>query len=359
MNKTILAALAGLLSLSGCASQMAGSGPSAAAISESAAASSIRVADLTMEISKAVAAANAGKSSLSADFGVQAGGVLRVNPGDTLEVSIWEAPPAALFLPSGITGGQSTALPPQVVNADGEITVPFAGRVKAAGKTTDEIEAAIIKGLKGKAHLPQALVRIAGNATSDVTVVGEVAKSLRMPISPRSERLLDAIAAAGGTKAPVEKATVQIARGDRHRSVPLEAVIRDPAENVRLMPGDVVTVYHQPSSFTAMGAVAKVGEVPFEATGITLAQAVARAGGPLDNRANPEGIFLFRQDGVPTVYRVNLRDPASIVAMREFPMQDGDILYVANAPIAEFHKFMSVIASIVYPVASIRNLVQE
>lgn len=356
MKNTAITVAALTLALSGCASNLAGSGPSADAILSPA--SSIKVLDLTPELARTTSTQHAAGQSLAAEFNSPAP-ALPVNPGDQVEIALWEAPPAVLFSTFAPGAGQSISLPAQTVSADGKITVPFVGRVQAAGKTTNEIERAILAALAGKAHKPQALVRVAKNTSADVTVVGEVASSVRMPITPRGERLLDAIAAAGGTKAPVDKVTVQLARGDKHRATPLEAIVRNPADNVRLVPGDVITVYHQPHAFTAMGAVARPGEVAFEATGITLAQALARTGGAIDNRADTQGVFLFREGETPVVYRVNLQDPASFVAMRDFPMQDRDILYVANAPIAEFQKFMSVVASVVYPVASVRNLVQE
>jgi polysaccharide export outer membrane protein len=350
-----------VLTTAGCASFIPASGPSESAVAESAKAQAVKLVDLTVEVAKRLIEQEAAAVDLSSQLD-NAGPVGVVcQPGDVLDVSIWEAPPGVLFTNAtlaGVTGNNAVNLPAQVVSAEGEITVPFIGRLQVAGKTTNQIEADIVRKLSGKAHMPQAVVRITNTVASDVTVVGEVNKSLRMPLSPRGERLLDAIAAAGGTKAPVEKVTIQLARAGRHYSLPLETVIKNPRQNVRLAPGDVVTVYHQPGSFMALGAVSKPGEVPFEATGINLAQAVARVGGALDNRANPQGVFVFRNGEEPLVYRVNLLDPSSMVAMREFRVRDGDIIYVANAPAVELQKFMSVVASIVYPASGFRNVLQ-
>ncbi|WP_434782160.1 MAG: hypothetical protein WJ306_07920 [Ferrovum myxofaciens] len=46
------------------------------------------------------------------------------------------------------------------------------------------------------------------------TVVGEVSANIRMPLTAQGERLLDALAAAGGAKQPVDKTTLQITRGN-------------------------------------------------------------------------------------------------------------------------------------------------
>lgn len=298
----------------------------------------------------------------------------RIGAGDALEVSIWEAVPATLFgtglpdLRGGASGSRGTTFPDQVVGASGTISIPFAGQILARGRDLQQIEADIVERLKGKANQPQVLVRATRNTSSNVTVVGEVGSSALVPLSARGERLLDALAAAGGTRQPVNKTTIQITRGAEVHAMPLEAIIRDPRQNVGLQPGDVITALFQPLSFSALGATGKNEEVNFEAQGITLAQALARVGGLVDSRSNPQGVFIFRfepqealnwprqpvnatpEGQVPVVYRIDLKNPASFFVMQSFPISNRDILYVANAPVAELQKFLNVVFSVAYPV---------
>lgn len=303
-----------------------------------------------------------------------------VGPGDVLGVSIWEAPPATLFGAAvvdpraGMTSARASALPEQMVAANGTINVPFAGAVPVAGKSPQQIEAEIVRRLTGKANQPQVMVRVIRNVTSNVTVVGEVAKSLRMPLTAKGERLLDAIAAAGGVNKPVSQVTVQLTRGAVVQSMPLGKVIRTPKENVPLAPGDVITVHFRPLSFTVLGATGKNEEIDFAAQGISLAQALARAGGMQDTRADPRGVFVFRfedpraltndlkagpatPDGrVPVVYRLNMKDPVSYLAAQNFPVRDKDVVYVANAPSAELQKFLNILTSSIFSVSNLVNL---
>jgi polysaccharide export outer membrane protein len=280
--------------------------------------------------------------------------------GDSVEVSIWEAQPATLF---GIVGdvtaagqGHGLTLPAQLVSADGTITVPFAGRIEAAGASPRTVEERIRNQLRGKANQPQIIVRSTSNVAQEVSVVGEVHASRRMSLSAKGERVLDALADAGGTTVPLDKATVQITRGTSTATVALDRIVSDPAQNVRLSAQDVVAVYFQRKSFVALGAVNKAGEVPFEATGLSLAQAIGRAGGLVDTRSDAAGVFVARRHaGKPVVYRIDLADPGSIFLMREFQMQDEDIVYVANAPAAELQKFLSLLGSAVYPLDVARN----
>jgi polysaccharide export outer membrane protein len=303
-----------------------------------------------------------------------------VGPGDVLEVSIWEAAPATLFsvaAPAGtdvIATSRPTTLPEQPVDDEGFISVPFAGRIAASGKTLQQIGDEISQRLRGKANQPEVIVRMTKNFSSNATVVGEVNVSTRVPLVPGNEKLLDALAAAAGVRQPVNKMTIQVTRDENVYSLPLETIIRDPKQNVPLLPGDVVTALFQPYSFTALGATGKNEEVNFETQGITLAQALARSGGLIDSRSNARGVFIFRlepksalpwphepvmttPDGlVPAVFRIDLSDPGSFFLIQSFPIENRDVLYVSNAPITEIQKFLNVIFEIAYPVLAIKQV---
>jgi polysaccharide export outer membrane protein len=308
----------------------------------------------------------------SAALGQTRADISALGAGDVLQIHIYESPPAVLFGegngPEGIAPSRPASLPEQVVDREGYITVPFAGRIHAAGLAPHALELEIEQRLQGKANHPQVLVQLARARSSEVTVVGEVNRSLQMQLTPRGEKLLDAIAEAGGVRQATNKTTIQITRAGNHYSMPLDQVIEDPRQNVPLEPGDVVTALYQPFSFTALGATGKNEEISFEGNGINLAQALARAGGLLDARSDPQGVFVFRfedrdavawprqpvfttaDDRVPVIYRVDLRNPASFFAMQDFAVKDRDMLYVSNAPVAELQKFLNVVFSVSYPV---------
>ena len=152
---------------------------------------------------------------------------------------------------------------------------------------------------------------------------------------------------------------------------PFNTLLVDSRENVYVRPGDVLTVVREPQRFTAFGGTGRNELIPFDAAGMTLEQALARAGGLLDFRADSSGVFLLRFEPaplvaemmperkgqfetayVPVVYRLNLRNVNSYFMARAFQMRDKDILYVSNAPLTEVQKFLSVIGSAVAPVAA-------
>jgi polysaccharide export outer membrane protein len=375
-----------LLLVTGC-STVGGSGPSAKAIGRAArpgaaAAQGISVVPLDEATARRTAAF--ARSQRFADvFGAVAPTSTVIGVGDVLDIAIWEAPPAVLFgatSPGANIGSaiaQSAGIPQQVVGEDGTITIPFVGSVAVRGISPQGVARTIVARLAGRAHSPQAIVRLAQNDSRAVTVMGEVGATRRMPLTPRGERLLDALAAAGGSRQPVAKTTVQLTRAGRTAAMPLDAIVRDPAQNVMLQVGDVITAIFQPYSFVALGAVGLNAEVPFEGGGISLAQALGRIGGLRDDRADVRSVFVFRLEHpevldietartarrtaeglVPVVYRLDLGQGTSFFTAQDFGIRDRDVLYVSNAPIADLQKFLNIVSSAAFSVTGINNAVQ-
>jgi polysaccharide export outer membrane protein len=307
-------------------------------------------------------------NSLQGTFGRQravSGQVIGV--GDYVQVMIWEAAAGGLFSApasqlSGGSGSRSATIPEQVVGPDGAITVPYAGRVRVVGRTPQQVEEAIVAALQGKAIEPQALVTVPKNIANTVTVIGEVTGGARVPLTTRGDRILDVVATAGGTKAPPHEIFLTLVRDGRSVRIPMQAVLAEPSENVFVRPGDVVSVSREPQTFTSAGATGQSSVIPFDAIGITLDQAIARAGGLNDFRADPAGVFVIRHERpsdydqlgfrrpdagpllqIPVIYRVNMRNPNGFFLARRFPIRNKDILYVSNAPLMEVQKMMAVL----------------
>lgn len=326
-----------------------GAGPSALRLASFEGLGGIVVSDLTL--------ANVSDAQISSD-----GMTLRSLPlprsydprlsiGDQIEVILIEAAPPFLLgsSPLGDSMGQTRtlAIPAQMIGPSGQIAVPFVGEVQAAGRTVSELRMAIELALVGRANQAQAIVRAVEVGGQEVAVVGEVKQPRRLPLSARSLRVLDALAAAGGTTGPLDKVVVAITRQGVTAQAPLSSVIRVPEENVVLAAGDVIAVYHKAQHFVVLGAVAQPGEVPFEATGITLAQGLARAGGLVETRSSPRAVYLARPDpGRPKLWRIDLSDPQGLFLMSRVPVQSGDIVYVATADAVELQKFLALVGSV-------------
>ena len=149
----------------------------------------------------------------------------------------------------------------------------------------------------------------------------------------------------------------------------MNKLVSDPAENIYAWPGDVLTLVQVPQTFSVFGATGANTEVQFGAEKISLAEALAKAGGLQDLRADPRGVFLFRfepssvvsalktqpvptgPDGSsPIVYRLDLREAESLFYAERFPIEDKDIIDVTNAPLSDLQKFFTLINTVTAPV---------
>lgn len=376
-------AFVAVMVVSACSS-MPSSGPSASAISRTGAeqfdadvSTRAVVVDLTADISEKLKMQIEQTSFV--DLDLHSGNADAIGQGDLIEVSIWEAPPAVLFggalSQTGIGSSQVTRLPEQMVDQNGSINIPFVGQIKVGGLSPRQVEKTVVSRLSKMAHQPQVIVRQIRNNSSNVTVIRE-GSSVRMPLTAKGERVLDAIAAVGGVQS-ANKSSIQLTRGMQVRTLPLVKITQDARQNIQLRPNDVITAINQPLSFVVLGATGRNEEINFEGEGISLIQALGRIHGLNDNRADARGVFVFRYEDaeianawnkngsarlnqkLPVVYRVNLRDPNTFFYAQNFVMRDKDILYVSNAPASELQKFLQIVFSITSPITGTMNTIND
>ena len=88
----------------------------------------------------------------------------KIRIADTVSVSIWEAAGSRLFGTSPVAGvspgSRNVTIPDQLIGADGGVSVPFAGRVPVAGRSTVDVQHEIEQRLAAKAIEPQVILTI-------------------------------------------------------------------------------------------------------------------------------------------------------------------------------------------------------
>ena len=298
--------------------------------------------------------------------------------GDVVSLTVYETGGSTLFPPpmagpgysvgaattASVSAGSST-VPPQVVEADGTLSVPFVGRLKVAGKTPGEVGRMIERELRGKAVEPQVIVSLVNNATNTATVGGEVNAPRPVALSLRGERLLDVIAAAGGAKYPAYETYVEVVSGRTTGMALLQSVVRNDGENIIVRPNDQIFLTRNARTFSVMGATQRVAQYPFDTERVSLAEAIARAGGPIDTIGDPAGIYLFRfepwpiaknvlaaanvditkdaspPDFVPILYRVGLQAADGYFYAQSIQMRDKDVVLVTNSEATQLQKLLT------------------
>jgi polysaccharide export outer membrane protein len=173
---------------------------------------------------------------------------------------------------------------------------------------------------------------------------------------------------------------VTLQRDSRRATVYFPMLVNTPSENIYVAPGDVIYIYREQQKYVAVGALGGsnqtsgvTGQYAFEQERLSLNEAVAKAGGLLDGRANPGQVFVYRiehrdtlmrmavnlekfppsQKFIPTVYRANFRDPSSFFFSQSFPMRHKDVIYASNADAVEVSKLLNYVRTITSTVSGV------
>jgi polysaccharide export outer membrane protein len=306
-----------------------------------------------------------------------------IGVGDVLNISIFEAAPGGLFTPgqaSGARPGNFVDLPPQAVDQKGSIYVPYAGEIPAAARTIPDIQQAIVARLRNRAIEPQVVVSLNQQHSSVVSVLGDVNTPGVLSLNSVGERMLALIARAGGPKFEAIESYVTLQRDGKRVKVLLSRVVHDPRENIFIRPNDVIFLTRESPTFTALGALNQNvfgfnSEIPFDVETLTLAQAMGKAGGLNDLQSDPSELYVYRyeerhyleklgvdttrftSDMIPTIYRLNLRDPSGMLLASAFQMKIKDVMYVANAKVVDYYKLLTLINQTSTSVSNTANAV--
>jgi polysaccharide export outer membrane protein len=292
-----------------------------------------------------------------------------IGVGDVLSISIFEAAPGGLFTPAQAAGarpGNFVDLPAQAVDQKGNIDIPYAGEIPAAARTLPEIQQAIVARLRNRAIEPQVVVRLTEQHSSVVSILGDVNAPGVIALNSVGERMLAMIARAGGPKFEAIESWVTLQRDGKRVKVLLSRVVHDPSENIFMRPNDVIFVTREAPTFTVLGALnqnllGNNSDIAFDVETLTLAQAMGKAGGLNDDRSDPGEVFVYRYEdrqfvqklgvdtarfvteSIPTIYRINLRDPGGLLLASSFQMRTKDVMYVANSKVTDYYKLLLLI----------------
>jgi polysaccharide biosynthesis/export protein len=290
-----------------------------------------------------------------------------IRAGDNLNITIYEVG-YSLF-------GSAMSIDPQVdettardhrigvpVDDEGNISLPYVGTVHVEGLVPEQVQRAINARMRGLSQSPQSHVSITESVANSAYISGAVAKPGRLRLTAVHERLLDFIALAGGPSIEPDDVEVRLVRKDQAASTRLGVLRADDSNNIVLFPGDRIELIKRPRTYSVLGASDRVSQVPFGTGNVSLAEAIARAGGASDARADPRGIFIFRLVEVekgtlkPLVYRINMLKTEGFFFAQRFTMRNGDVLYFSNSPTNLPTKLINVINQLTSPIVTARIL---
>ncbi len=280
-----------------------------------------------------------------------------IAPGDKLSLTVYENVKDDPLL--GGPGQRVALISDLEVDGEGNIFVPYAGKVTAAGKSPDALRLDLTEKLAGQTPDPQVLVqRLAGDGAT-VTISGFAGAQGVVPIERPTRSLLSMLANSGGVSIDPETAIIRLTRGTEQGAVWLLDLYSNPELDIALRPGDKITVEKDSRKFTALGATGSQSVVDFKSQNLSAIEALANVGGLSVASADPKGVFVFRNETAEIanavlertdlqgdqrlVYVLDLSKPTGIFEARDFLIRDGDTIYVTEAPFTQWTKILTAI----------------
>lgn len=127
-----------------------------------------------------------------------------------------------------------------IIDEDGNITIPLVGDIPAVGKSTSQLEADITRHYIEGGFYRSITVNVV-MPSPFYFIRGEIRSPGRFPVVS-GVTILQAIAAAGGYTEFANQRSVQLIRGKTTSTINMRDIERNPERDIRLESGDVIVV---------------------------------------------------------------------------------------------------------------------
>jgi polysaccharide export outer membrane protein len=278
--------------------------------------------------------------------------------GAKLAITLWTYSPRA-----GSNGPGPTVLGAFTIDADGSLLLPYLARIEVGGLTQAEAQELIAQRYAklGIFQSPSVQIDVTAQRHGQVLVTGAIGQPRTLPWTPDGITLAEGLTQALGDGATLlgqeensaagfaaTKVTIYRA-GEAAVDLPISVALQ---EDAPLHPSDRIVVKKAPAvEVTVLGpgmqsnGVYAFGRIP------TLSEALARGAGLNANTANDRAVFVMREQSgqKPILYDFSWNRAEGLVASHRFPMQNGDLVYVAEAPIVPIQRVINILFQVALP----------
>lgn len=269
-------------------------------------------------------------------------GGLTIQPGDSVDMVIWDAEPNSLLTSPD---QKSTQLQGLQVDRAGMVFVPYLDKIRVAGLSPDSARQRIQRQMEDIIPSAQVQLTVSPGARQQVDVVSGVARpgTFTLDDPDGHASVLGVISQAGGVSPDLRNPQVALTRSGRVYRIALGQLYDNPGFDTVLRGRDKIIVEEDDRYFRSLGAVGKETIIPFDRARISALDAVAMIEGLQDGRADPGGVLILREydpavvrAGGPThqrtIFSVDLTNADGLFSAGKFLIQPQDTVVVTEAP---------------------------
>lgn len=226
------------------------------------------------------------------------------------------------------------------VQDDGAVHLPVFGAIDAEGLTLEQLRQRLAEEAARYLVDPQVTVEVRRYASQRFYVLGAV-RSPGVFAADGTTTLLDALALAGGAAEAADLEAASVVRDGALLPINVADVVYrgDLARNMRLQGGDLVYVPDDSGQQVyVLGEVMQPRVVAMRRGRLSLAEALAAAGGPTPARARRELAVLRGGHARPVVYTLSLEE--ALLVDDRISLRPGDRIVVAPTGLSTASRYM-------------------
>jgi len=258
-----------------------------------------------------------------------------VRPYDKLTVLVIDSAEEGAFASSR----GPTTFGPLEVPSNGIINVPYAGEIKATGKSITGIQNEIKERYSTKFNTAEISLNRVSRQSLTASVLGLTRSPSQHPITRQGMTLAELISLSGGTTEEPYLCEYHLHRNGHTYILSNDQITK---LNLKTQDGDLIEVKRSGEhSITMMGSVRRPGNHKFPKAECHLTDFLGSGSGININQADATGVFLFRKIGSKThIYRFNIKKPEGLILASKFHVLGKDIIYVTEAPLSKWGRVL-------------------
>lgn len=263
--------------------------------------------------------------------------IYKIKPGDDLDIVVWGHP--ELNSPNNISSYQQGAR--FKVDIKGYIYYPYIGKIKIAGLDIIRARNLLSKKIAVYIKNPAVNLNVIYFANSHANILGNVKKTVNIPLTNVPTTLNDALSLAEGLEDNGNIHNLVLQRKHHLYKIDLTSQINY-TNRIILLPHDLIYVnpYYDKRVYI-LGEVKENTTVWLKDEKANLAEILSNTQGMNISRAI-NTIYIIRKTNKKTIaYYLNINSPLGLLLAGQFKMQHNDIVYVGTKNISLWHDMIT------------------
>lgn len=275
----------------------------------------------------------------------------KLGAGDVVGIVVYDHPEIVFSSTPATTVADPASVSPApgfIVSSTGQLTFPYAGTMKVAGLTVQEVEEMLTKRLSRVFKEPQINVRVQAFRSKRAYIEGEVRAPGLLVFTDIPMTLPEAISRAGGILPAGDRSFVTLTRNGVTTPIDMMTMAEvgvDPSR-IPLRSGDMITVRNREDrKVMVLGEVLRPAAVLMRNGRLSLADALGEVGGVDLNTSNPRQIYVVRNKpgGGQAIFHLDARNSLALALGDGFPLEPKDLVFVDPVELVRWSRIVNLI----------------